>query len=120
MAVMTGVILLLAFLLGPRYGLVAQEIRRRGQLHANESRALAVHLYNHEGSALQGEENVVAALREHLRWSEPKTRRVLLRSLDQNLIVRDGPALHLTPRGRAVAREILEPWNADGRSGAGT
>lgn len=120
MAVMTGVFLLLAFLLGPRYGLVAQEIRRRGQLHANESRALAVHLYNHEGSVVQGEENVVTALREHLRWSEPKTRQVLVRSLDQNLIVRDGPALHLTPRGRAIAREILEPWNADGRSGAGT
>lgn len=110
MAVMTGVFLALAFLFGPRYGLIAQEVRRRGQLQANESRSLVVHLYNHEGGPAQAEENVVGALREHLRWGDLQARRVLVRSLDQNLVVREGDALRLTAKGRAVAREILEPW----------
>lgn len=113
MAVMTGVFLLAAFLAGPRYGLVAQEIRRRGQRLANETRTLAVHLFNHEDGPDQGEENVVQALREHLRWDEAKARGVLLRSLDGGLILRDGDMLRLTPKGREVAREILEPWRQE-------
>ncbi|MDQ4060835.1 MAG: metal ABC transporter permease, partial [Pseudomonadota bacterium] len=42
MAVMTGVFLTAAFLLGPRYGILAQSWRRLNQRHVNESRALAV------------------------------------------------------------------------------
>lgn len=113
MATMTGVFLLLAFLFGPRYGLIAQELRRHSQRQDNEGRALAIHLYNHEGSPAEAEENVVQALREHLGWSDEKARQVLLRSLDQNLVVRDAEALHLTSKGRAVAQEILEPWERD-------
>ncbi len=113
MATMTGGFLLLAFLFGPRYGLIAQELRRYSQRQDNEGRALAVHLYNHEHEPKELEENVVGALRNHLRWSEEKARRVLVRSLDQNLLTRDGNTLRLTPRGRAVAREIVEPWHQE-------
>lgn len=113
MATMTGGFLLLAFLFGPRYGLIAQELRRYSQRQDNEGRALAVHLYNHEHEPRELEENAVGALRNHLRWSEEKARRVLVRSLDQNLIVRDAEVLHLTSKGRAVAQEILEPWLHD-------
>jgi manganese/zinc/iron transport system permease protein len=116
MAVMTGVFLVLSFLFGPRYGLIAQALRRRGLAQANQCRTLAVHLYNHEGKPDQGEENVSRALKEHLRWDTTKSRQVLLRSIDQGLVVRDGELLRLTPQGRAVAQEILEPW----RMGAGT
>jgi len=110
MAAMTGVFLALAFLFGPRYGLVAQELRRRGQRRANDSRMLAVHLYNHEGAAKQAAANVVPALGEQLRWGEAKARRVLVDSLDQGLVTREGELLRLTPKGRALAQEILEPW----------
>ncbi|WGF87422.1 metal ABC transporter permease [Marinivivus vitaminiproducens] len=113
MAVMTGVFLALAFLFGPRYGLIAQEIRRRGRRRANASRTLAVHLYNHEGGPDQAEENVTRALRAHLRWEEARARRVLLDSLDRGLVVREGDLLRLTPKGRAIAREILEPWRQE-------
>ena len=114
MAVMTGVFLVLAFLFGPRYGLIAQSVRRSQLREQNESRALAVHLYNHEGGPAQAEENVVQALREHLHWDAAKARRVLLRSFDENFIVRRGDELQLTPRGRATAQEIFEPWRQEG------
>lgn len=110
MAVMTGVFLILAFLFGPRYGLIAQAMRRRGLTQANQCRTLAVHLYNHEGKPDQGDENVAQALKEHLRWDAARSHQVLLRSIDQGLVVRDGNLLRLTPQGREVAREILEPW----------
>ena len=110
MAVMTGVFLLLAFLFGPRYGLLAQEVRRLQRRDEDASRALAVHLYHHEKGPRQAEENVVSALREHLRWDETKAQRVLVRSLDDGLVNREGEALLLTPKGRSVAQEIFEPW----------
>jgi len=117
MAVMTGVFLILAFLLGPRYGLIAQALRRRGLTEANQCRTLAVHLYNHEGKPDQGEENVSRALKEHLRWDSTRSRHVLLRSIDQGLVIRDGELLRLTAQGRAVAREILEPWRISAGAG---
>lgn len=109
MAVMTGVFLLLAFLAGPHYGLLAQVARRRGQRRLNENRTLAVHLYNHEGEPEQAVENVTQALREHLHWDAAKARRVVQRSREQGHILLQGERLHLTPAGRAIAREILEP-----------
>ena len=115
MAVMTGVFLILSFLFSPRYGLIAQELIRRNQRFDNEERALVVHLYNHEKGARQAEENVVGALNEHLRWNREKTQNVLMRSLDERLIERDGNALTLTPKGRIVAQEIMEPWRGNAR-----
>ncbi|MEM7736985.1 MAG: metal ABC transporter permease [Deinococcota bacterium] len=112
MAVMTGVFLVLAFLFGPRYGLIAQELKRHEQREANATRALAVHLYHHEGGPEQVEENVVSALRDHLRWEDSKVRHALARSLDDGLINRQGDALQLTPKGRMVAKEIFEPWGS--------
>ena len=111
MACATGLFLLLAFLLGPRYGLLAQEARRRRQRFENAERMLLVHLYHHE-EVRPREENNLTALRTHLRWSETKVRRVYERSLDKGLVRREpqGPVLKLTEVGRALAREVLEPW----------
>lgn len=113
MAVTAGGLLLLAFLFGPRYGLIAQELRRGGQRRVNETRALAVHLYNHEHGG-PSEESLVGALQAHLSWSPQRARQVLLRSLDQRLIVREGDRLRLTPAGRGLALEILAPGRPGG------
>jgi manganese/zinc/iron transport system permease protein len=114
MAVMTGVFLMLAFLAGPQYGLIAQIARRRGLVRSNECRTLAVHLYNHEGAAEQGEENVTAALREHLMWTAAQSQNVVMRCIDDGLVVRKGEILQLTDVGRVEARAILEPWRQRG------
>ena len=110
MAVMTGGFLAAAFLFGPRYGLLAQSWRRMGQRYVNESRTLAVHLYNHEDTPESREETVVDALRHHLGWHDRKADQVVQRSLRLGLVVRDGIDLHLTAKGRRVALELLEPW----------
>jgi len=114
MAVMTGGFLTLAFLFGPRYGLLAQAWTRLSQRYVNESRTLAVHLYNHEGRAEAGHENVVGALSDHLWWDRRKARNVIERSLRLGFVVRHGEELHLTAKGRRVALELLQPWRAGG------
>ncbi|MEQ8967479.1 MAG: metal ABC transporter permease [Azospirillaceae bacterium] len=119
MAAMTGVFLLAAFLAGPRYGLVVQAARRRGGRRAMEARMLAVHLYNHENTPAQDEENVARALVEHLMWDEAKARDAVARALEGGLVIRSGDRLWLTPRGRTLAREILEPWRAGEEAGEG-
>lgn len=110
MAVMTGLFLALAFLFGPRYGLVAQQWRRLRQRYVNESRTLAVHLYNHENRPEAHEENAIAALRDHLLWSGRKADAVVARSVRLGFIVQQGDTLLLTSRGRQAAQELLEPW----------
>ena len=120
MALTTGGFLLLALLLSPRYGLVAQEYRRRGQYAANARRALVVHLFNHEGRTDQEEENTLAALHEHLHWSPAKVDKVVRQAQGSELVALEGEKLRLTLAGRALAREILEPWyRGDGQRGDG-
>ena len=110
MAVMTGLFLALAFLFGPRHGVLAQAWQRLRQRYVNESRTLAVHLYNHESTAAAREENAVAALRDHLLWSDHKAEAVVARSLRLGFVMREGDSLFLTANGRQVALELLEPW----------
>ncbi|WMT86122.1 metal ABC transporter permease [Pelagibacterium sp. 26DY04] len=110
MAVMTGVCFTLALAFGPRYGMLAQWARQRARLGENAARTLAVHLFNHEDDPQASEENVTAALREHLHWSPAKSRDVLARSLAEGLVTRAGERLILTDKGRQAARDVLEPW----------
>jgi manganese/zinc/iron transport system permease protein len=110
MAVMTGAFLALAFLFGPRHGLVAQALRAWRRRWLDELRALVVHLHDHEDTRFRAEENVVSALEEHLRWSSAKATAVVARGRRDGLVSAHGDHLHLTPKGRALARELTEPW----------
>ncbi|WP_417584689.1 metal ABC transporter permease [Pelagibacterium sp.] len=110
MAIMTGVCFGAALAFGPRYGLIAQNARRRARGAENAARTLAVHLFNHEDDPAEKEENVTAALREHLHWSQSKSDAILSKSLSDGLVTRSGDRLTLTEKGRAAARDVLEPW----------
>jgi manganese/zinc/iron transport system permease protein len=112
MAVMTGVLFAAAFLAGPRHGMLAQAWRHRSQRYADECRALVVHLYEHERDERAAVENVVPALQRHLDWSATRADAVLERSLRDGYLLRDGSMLHLTQRGRTLARTLVEPWQA--------
>lgn len=110
MALATGVFLFAAFLFSPRYGVIAQEVRRRQRRRREERRTLLVHLATHEGLDATETENVTSALREHLRWSDGKIRDIVAETLAAGTVVRHGERLELTERGRAAARAVLEPW----------
>lgn len=114
MAVMTGVFLGLALVLGPRHGLIALAWTRARQRRLNRIRTLAIHLMTHEGGATRRAENVVEALRSHLAWTPAQAAAVLAQALARGYVMRQGEALHLTPPGRAMAQAVLEPWRRDG------
>lgn len=116
MVCVSGVLLLLAFLFSPSYGLVAQESRRNAQRRDNAERTLLVHLYNHEGGEKSLEESAVDALQAHLRWRESEARDVVARSLEQNFIFKESSKLFLTDKGRVLAQEVLEPWRVTSRT----
>jgi len=111
MAVTTGVFLMAAFLFGPRYGLLADLMHRWSERYANESRALAVHLYHHEGQPEANEESARIALQSHLNWTRQKADDVVRRSLALNIVRQSGDILELTEEGRILAQELLEPWH---------
>lgn len=110
MAVMTGVFLALALLFGPRYGIIARLHRARGERDRNALRTVTVHLYSHENTSGREEENLARALQSHLGWSAERAREVVADGITRDLIARQGKLLVLTPKGRASARSILEPW----------
>lgn len=118
MALMTGAFLLLAYLFGPRHGIIARSHRRRREQDTNALRTVAIHLYSHEGTPGQQAENVALALETHLGWSARRAREAIAQGITRDLMVRQGESLVLTPKGRASARAILEPWrNAAGTEG---
>ena len=112
MALFTGLFLILAFLFGPQYGLIVQSFRNKQQKIHNAKRMLLVHLYNHEKTEQSLEENAVSALKTHLHWQPKQIIEIMIESLDDGLITqaRRGDRLHLTPKGRVLAQEVLEPW----------
>lgn len=114
MALWTGIFLLLSFLFGSRYGLLAQEQTRRRQQQENAARMLLVHLYHHEGGNDEAQENSVPALQQHLRWDHSKATRVVAHSVAEQFVTL-GPqpeGLTLTPKGRVLAQEVWEPWRS--------
>ncbi len=110
MASMTGFFLLLSFLLSPRYGLIAQELRRIRQQQDNAIRLLLVHLYQHEASSDRWQENTTEALQSHLRWSARKADVILKQSIQQGYTEQVGSNIKLRHQGRKLAQGLLEPW----------
>jgi manganese/zinc/iron transport system permease protein len=106
MALCAGGIFALALALGPRHGLIARLLQSRAKAMAHASRGLVAHLHAHENDPAASAENSVAALSEHLLWTEAHARRVLLHCLDRGLVRRDADRLYLTEKGRAEARSL--------------
>lgn len=104
MAVMLGVIFGLIFLFTPDRGLVSQFLRRRHRRVAFAGTMLTIHLLHHEDDATAGQENTIAHLGEHLRWSDHFAMAVVRQAEREGLVTRgDGGQLNLTALGRTHA-----------------
>lgn len=100
---------LAAWILSPRYGLVAGTLRRWSNRRRFADMVFLGHVRNHEGAADAGEELAVETLHEHLRWTPAQAKRTLARLRLLNVVeVRDG-LVGLTPRGR----EQIETFRRD-------
>lgn len=104
MAAAAGMMFLLAFLLAPQRGLMAQAARRRRQRWDFAQTALAIHLLNHENTPEREAESQVAHLSQHLRWEPAFAGQVVAQAERHGLVVRNDGELSLTDVGRDRAR----------------
>lgn len=107
MATMTGVIFLLVSLFAPERGLVSTARRRVRQKWEFAQTMLTIHLFNHENTPEALPESRFDHLREHLRWDDDFSARVVKRALDARLILRRDGNLSLTDSGRRRAQSTL-------------
>ncbi len=107
MATMAGVLFGLTFLLAPERGLIAIARRRRRQRIEFARKALAIHLFNHEGLPEAAEENQVIHLTHHLRWQPTFADRIVQSAQRRGLVNRVNGHLELTENGRTLAQETI-------------
>lgn len=90
---------LAAWVISPRYGLVAAMIRRRRQRRRFADQVVLGHIYNHQGTMTATHELAQATLYQHFDWPEAHMRLVLRRLRAERLIEADNGCLRLTQRG---------------------
>lgn len=107
MATMTGIFFALAFLFAPYRGLIAGARRRVRQRWEFAQAALVVHLLHHEHLPNAAEENHIAHLDVHLRWTPSFALQVVKHAERAGLILRQNDHLILTEHGRQLARQAM-------------
>jgi manganese/zinc/iron transport system permease protein len=107
MASVAGLLFMLAFLLAPERGVVAEARRRERQRWEFARLMLAIHLLHHEGTPAYADESRESHLGEHLRWKPAFARRVVREAEAEDLIVRSAGQLTLTDEGRDAARRAM-------------
>ena len=99
MATMTGVAFLSAYLLAPERGLIAQARRRREQRTEFALTMLAMHIAHHTATHETEQENQVARLNEHLKWSSQFASEIVELAERQGLVQQKQGLLLLTESG---------------------
>jgi manganese/zinc/iron transport system permease protein len=107
MATMTGVIFFAVFLFAPEKGLISAARRRIRHRWEFAQTMLTIHLFNHENTPEALDESRIEHLREHMRWDNDFSARVVKLALDSGLIQRLNGTLRLTDAGRERAQNIL-------------
>lgn len=111
MATVAGVLLVLALILAPKSGIVAQVVRRRRLAAAMADRLVLLHL------PADGREISLEGLAAAFHWGERSVRRALDRLVARGWASRSGAGAVLTVEGRRALDgdwRMLQPSSADG------
>lgn len=105
MALMTGIVFFLVFILAPKKGLATTIRRRRFQKVDFAEKSLLFHIYNHEGDANEVLECGVNTIQKHLKWKDEFLNKIIdkLKERD-NIYIKDN-IIKLTDGGRIYAAE---------------
>lgn len=99
MVLMIFIFFALAWVLSPRYGLIAALVRRADQRRRFDNQVVLGHIAHHQRTDSAAQELATETLHEHFHWSRLRMARVLARLLASRAIrVSDGQ-VELTPRG---------------------
>ena len=107
MAVTSGAVFGVAFLLAPERGVLAQVRRRSRQRRSFAAQMLVVHLLHHESTPSELRETRSITLHEHMGWNRDWLREVVRWACDNALVTCDDERVHLTDSGRELAQRLL-------------
>ncbi|MFP4378471.1 MAG: metal ABC transporter permease [Spirochaetales bacterium] len=100
MVVTMLLLFVLAFLVSPKYGVVSGALRRQRDRVHFEEQVLLGHIYHHTGAHNEAVELTLATMPEHVRWKEPRLRKVYRALATKGLVRRDERGVvTLTERG---------------------
>lgn len=105
-AVVLGVVFLIAAGFSPHQGVLAQMKRHRSQRYEYALQALLIHLLQHEGTPDQEHESQREHLMEELGWTARFADATIDRGIDSHWLKLRGEILDLTPEGRHAVREF--------------
>lgn len=104
-ATVLGLQFVVAFLLAPGRGRIAQILQRRRHRREFLSTLLLTHLSNHENTPDERTENGVGTIHEHLHWRPGDVEQVARRAIAEGWIEINEGIYRLHPSGRAKIRE---------------
>jgi manganese/zinc/iron transport system permease protein len=100
MVMMAFFFFIAAWIMSPRYGLVAGMLRRRNQRQNFAIQLILGHIFHHQNSPEAADELALSTLHQHLNWTPEKTRRLLRRVHARGFIQLDKSCIRLTERGQ--------------------
>ena len=99
MAIVVGIVFVIVFILAPKRGLISIFFRKKRQKKEFAIATLMMHIYSHQNTADEFEENGINTISTHLYWERKKTDKII------NILINEGKAelkndmLILTPHG---------------------
>ncbi len=116
MAVVTGLMFLLVFIISPKKGLISSLLKRQKQKFEFAKATLLFHLSNHEHTKQVAVETGIDTIHIHLHWTKDYTRKITnsLRN-DGHISFSDG-LVKLTDKGRKAVLHSYELFFEDGCS----
>ncbi len=105
---MAGAFFFLALLFSPLEGYFAKRRRHQQNRLRFAQDLLLMHLSTHERTAAEATESTLGHISAALHWSTENAHKTVERAVDRGLVVRYGPNVVLTTRGRETVQALLD------------
>ncbi len=99
MVLMIFILFMAAWVLSPRYGMIATLIRRALQHRSFDDQVVLGHIFNHRNTPAAAAELALPTLHEHFHWTPAKMTHVLRRLRAAQLVQTRDHLITLTPEG---------------------
>jgi manganese/zinc/iron transport system permease protein len=103
-----GILFLLTLLLAPGGGLLVKRIGKIAQKLDFANKLLLIHVYNHENTAVEKQNNTKGNIHKVLKWDKKYCEKILSHAKNREFIDFNNNLIKLTEKGREIAKKSLE------------
>lgn len=100
MALMTGIVFLIVFIIAPKNGLFTILRRRNKQKFEFAEKSLLLHVFNHEGKDDEYIELGINTIQDHVNWDKKFLNKIIETLLDEEKVYIQDEIIKLTEEGR--------------------